>query len=290
MGIIENILQGAYDIHVHTGPDVVKRKLSDVEMAQDIIESGMKGYVIKSHYFNTAARAAIIREVFPECNAIGAVVLNNAVGGINPNAVEMAARGGTKVVWMCTMDAKNMWDYLERSGDSVPFGSASTDPDEVKKITVFDENGKISDAVKKVLCIIKKYDMVLGTGHLSPEESLAVLRVGKEMGLTKMIATHVEFKPTYADIEMQKKYVETGAFIEHNYVTVLNGDYTIQDLAEQIRVIGAEHVVISTDMGQNINPKPLDGMKAMVKGLLEQGITEQELHQMLVFNTKYLME
>ena len=37
----------------------------------------------------------------------GAIALNRAVGGINPLAVEIAAREGARTVWMPTVDAVN---------------------------------------------------------------------------------------------------------------------------------------------------------------------------------------
>lgn len=59
------LLEGAYDLHVHTGPDVMSRKLDDLEMAERIRKVGMKGYGIKSHYFCTAERAKLVHKVYP---------------------------------------------------------------------------------------------------------------------------------------------------------------------------------------------------------------------------------
>ena len=86
------LLHDACDLHVHSAPDVLPRKMDDIEMAQRIVASGMKGYAIKSHYFCTSERAGLIRKMFPGCYAIGTITLNSAVGGINPMAVEMAGR------------------------------------------------------------------------------------------------------------------------------------------------------------------------------------------------------
>ena len=55
------ILKGAYDLHVHSAPDVVKRRFSDIELAHRFVAAGMKGYAIKSHQSSTAGRAALIR-------------------------------------------------------------------------------------------------------------------------------------------------------------------------------------------------------------------------------------
>ena len=99
------LLKDAYDLHVHSAPDLLPRKMDDIEMAQRIIASGMKGYAIKSHYFCTSERAQMIRKLYPRCNAIGTLTLNSSVGGINPMAVEMAGRSGARMVWFPTVDS-----------------------------------------------------------------------------------------------------------------------------------------------------------------------------------------
>ena len=55
-------------------------------------ELGLAGFVLKSHYTSTAERAAVVRGAVPEVTVLGAIALNRAVGGINPLAVEIAAR------------------------------------------------------------------------------------------------------------------------------------------------------------------------------------------------------
>lgn len=284
-----NLLENAYDIHIHSAPDVVKRKSSDAEIARDVIKYGMKGYVIKSHYFNTAGRAALIRELIPGCNAIGALVLNNSVGGLNPAAVEMAAKAGTKIIWFPTMDAQNMWDFLTRTNAEVPFGSAHTDPSKVSGISLL-KDGKLKPEVYEILELIKKYDLVLASGHVSNEEALALFQAGNSYGIKKMIATHVEFPPTYATVERQREYIRYGAMIEHNYVTIINKDYTYQELMEQIEAVGAEHVILSSDLGQHINPAPIEGFNCFLNELHSAGVSKEDIKTMVVRNTQRLVE
>ena len=50
---MKELIQGAYDLHVHSAPDVLPRKMTDVEMAKRIEESGMAGYAIKSRVFDS---------------------------------------------------------------------------------------------------------------------------------------------------------------------------------------------------------------------------------------------
>ena len=86
------LVRGAYDMHVHIAPDTVERRIDDVGLARRCRELGLAGFQLKSHYTSTAERASVVRGVVPEVEVFGAVTLNRAVGGMNPLAVEIAAR------------------------------------------------------------------------------------------------------------------------------------------------------------------------------------------------------
>ena len=96
-------------MHVHVAPDVIERRLSDLDLASEFLTHGLRGFVLKSHYVPTAERAAVVRQVRPGLEAVGSITLNHAVGGLNPAALEISARLGARVVWMPTVDAANEW-------------------------------------------------------------------------------------------------------------------------------------------------------------------------------------
>ena len=248
-GLMNRILEGAYDMHVHTAPDVIDRRMDDLDLAVAYKAAGMKGFVIKSHYFDTAGRAYLIRGLFPGLHAVGAIVLNRSVGGLNPEAVRMAAQYGAGVVYMPTVDAYNM------SGS----GSA---------IRVYD-GGSLDPAIDEILDIVRDHDMVLCSGHIAPQETLALFE--------------------RAGVPMQRRFTECGAFLEHCVINLIGGDLTISDLVEQIHEIGAEHMVLSTDLGQAHNPAPYEALEEYADKLLRAGVTEEELRMMLVTNPARLL-
>src|SRR5260370_4265589 len=100
-------LKGAYDLQVHVAPDVIGRRIDDIDLAKEFLARGLRGFVLKSHYIPTAERAKVVTKAVPGIAAYGAITLNHAVGGLNPIAVEIAGRSGTKIVWMATVDAAN---------------------------------------------------------------------------------------------------------------------------------------------------------------------------------------
>ena len=86
------LVRGAYDTHIHVAPDVMERRIDDVDLARRCLEVGIAGFVLKSHYVPTAERAEVVRKAVPGVDALGAITLNASVGGLNPVAVEIAAR------------------------------------------------------------------------------------------------------------------------------------------------------------------------------------------------------
>src|SRR3954451_17907222 len=101
------LVRGAYDVHIHVAPDVMRRRIDDVSLAERFAAVGMAGFVLKSHYIATAERAEVVRRARPGVDALGAITLNASVGGMNTIAVEIAGRGGAKVVWLPTVDSAN---------------------------------------------------------------------------------------------------------------------------------------------------------------------------------------
>ena len=99
---------GVIDMHVHSHPDVFGRNMDDIDVAQLAKARGMRGIVLKNHISETASRAALVMKVVPGIEVFGGIVLNNAVGGINPNAVEWMHRvygSRGKVVWLPTFES-----------------------------------------------------------------------------------------------------------------------------------------------------------------------------------------
>src|SRR6202011_4062848 len=141
---------GAYDLQVHVSPDVIERRIDDLDLVKEFLARGLRGFVLKSHYFPTAERATVVTRSVPGIEAYGAVTLNHSVGGLNPVAVELAGRAGDKIVWMPTVDAANETaGRLDGGTEKLPFWAkiqreiaeaGVTRP----PITVLDTDGKIS--------------------------------------------------------------------------------------------------------------------------------------------------
>jgi len=292
---VNALLRDAYDLHIHSAPDVLPRKMDDVEMAQRIIAAGMKGYAIKSHYFCTSERAETIRKIYPRCNALGTITLNSSVGGINPMAVEMAGRSGARIVWFPTVDSEHELAHLANSpSQKLPYWAQIKEQMKAEGILsptiCILKNGTLMEQVFSVLDIIARFNMVLATSHISKEETFALVKAAKGRKVERIIITHVDFPSTFYTIDEQKDLLKYGAFVEHCYTTPATGKVAWDTVIEQIRAIGAERIVITTDLGQATNVYPDEGLALFGEKLLANGFSEDDIRTMIVRNPSSLVE
>src|SRR5450631_1946983 len=192
-------IQGATDLHVHVAPDVIARRIDDLDLAKEFLARGLRGFVLKSHYFPTSERAQVVTRAVPGISAYGALTLNHSVGGLNPVAVELAGRSGCKIVWMPTVDAANetagrldgpnvkrpFWAKIQR--ELAATGIAPS------PLTVIDPSGKVTESMRRCIELIVKHNMILATGHLGRVEIFALVRAAREMGAQRVLVTHAEF-------------------------------------------------------------------------------------------------
>jgi hypothetical protein len=289
------LLIGAYDTHIHVAPDVVGRIVDDLTLARRFAELGMDGFVLKSHYTSTAERASVVRAAVPGVRALGAIVLNRAVGGMNPLAVEIAAREGARTVWLPTVDSVN--ESHERDVDSsrppakVPVWvklqlELREQGIEIEPVPVVDAVGAVLPETRAVLERIAHHDLVLATGHLARDEIFAVVDAATAAGVTRIVITHPEFPAQNLSVEDQAALARRGALLERCLTTPHTGKIGWEQWIGNIRAVGAGHSVLSTDLGQVFNPPVEDGMALMVDRLLDAGFKEEEVYVMAVVNTR----
>ena len=290
------LLRGAYDTHMHISPDVVERKIDDISLARKFEELGMAGFVLKSHYGSTAERASVVRAAVPGVVVRGALALNRAVGGINPLAVEIAAREGARTVWLPTVDSVN--ESHEREGGGGRGGQSKVpvwvklqlelreQGIEIPPVHVVDDGGAVLPELREVLGMIARHGMLLATGHLCRDEIFAVVEAALEEGVTDIVITHPEFPSQNLTVEDQRALAERGALLERCFTTPHTGKISWERWIENIRDCGPESSVLSTDLGQVFNPPVEDGMALMVDRLLDAGFEEEEVYVMAVVNTR----
>lgn len=279
-------IQGAYDLQVHVAPDVIERRIDDLDLAKEFLAHGLKGFVLKSHYIPTAERAAVVTKAVPGIEAYGAITLNHSVGGLNPVAVEIAGRSGNKIVWFPTVDAANETaGRLDGPHDKLPFwakiqreiaAAGITRP----PMTVLNSEGAISEDTHQCLELIAKHDMILATGHLGRHEIFPLVQAAKATGVKRIIVTHAEFPSQNLSADEQIALADLGAIIEHCFTTYHTNKSPWETVFANIRAVGIERTMLATDLGQKTNPPVAEGFAAFAQRLLDVGFTKQEINRM----------
>lgn len=120
-------LSGVIDMHTHSDPDGVPRKIDAIDLARLAKEHGLRAIVLKNHYEPTASLAYIVRKEVPGIEVFGGISLDLTVGGVNPAAVEWMTKitgGYGRVIWLPTFDAEAQ---VKRTNQQRPFAPVVRD-------------------------------------------------------------------------------------------------------------------------------------------------------------------
>jgi len=289
------LVRGAYDLHVHIDPDVIPRRIDDVTLAARFAEVGLAGFGLKSHYTSTAERAKVVSGLSPDVAAIGTLTLNQAVGGMNALAVEIAAREGARIVWMPTVDspAETAGRTEPKPGDKVPLWARLQHELHglglsVEPVHVTDPAGQVLPETLDVLRAIARHGLVLATGHLARDDAFAVVDAAFEEGVAHVVVTHPEFPCQDFSIEDQVALADRGCLVERCLSTPLSGKTTWEHVFDGVRAVGAERTIFSSDCGNPDYPPVEDGLALWADRLLGAGFGEDEVREMIVENSRRL--
>ena len=272
---------GTIDMHVHSHPDVFGRSMDDIDVATLAKARGMRGIVLKNHISETASRAALVMHAVPGIEVFGGIVLNNAVGGINPVAVEWMHRfygSRGKVVWLPTFESDK---HVKTFGK----------PD-AKGIEVA-PGGKVTPQMEEVLKIIARENLVLATGHVHAYEVVAVVKRAKELGVKNIIITHALTSVPGLTWEQAKEVTGMGAVIEICFLQFLAGpnaplpflthwtQTNAKTVSQAIKELGAKNLVISSDLGQSANMTHADGIEVAIAQMRKEGVSDGDIDLMM---------
>ena len=269
-------MKGVIDMHVHSNPDIRHRAYDDFELMEAGIRSGARAIVIKTHQGTTVDRAylcnrhnELVHHGDNDFTMFGSITLNRQMGGINPSAVESGLKLGGKVVWLPTQSARNGKIQLDQPVDGC--------------VDVL-RDGKIVPELKDVFQLIKDFDVVLGTGHISPEESFRVVEAARDAGIRKIVITHPEWWLVGMSLDDQIRIVKDyDVILEHCFAQPMGGGKYKSNLPanlDAIKACGYKNVMVSTDGGQVENPHWEIALAQYIGYLADHGIPQDEIHYM----------
>ncbi|HZO04385.1 MAG TPA: DUF6282 family protein [Burkholderiales bacterium] len=280
---------GVIDMHVHSHPDVFGRNMDDIDIAQLAKSKGMRGILLKNHVSETASRAALVMKVVPGIEVWGGIVLNKAVGGINPDAVEWMHRvygSRGKVVWLPTFESDKHVKTLSK-------------PD--ARGLVVAPGGQVTPEMEAILKIIARENLLLATGHVHPEEIIAVVRRGRELGVKNVLITHGFTNVPGLTMAQAKQVVDMGAVIEICFLQFRAGpnaplaflthwtQVNAKNVAQAVKTLGAQGLVISSDLGQSANMTHPDGLEVAIAEMKREGVTDADIDIMMRKNPARLL-
>jgi hypothetical protein len=289
---IDNLLKGAIDPHVHSGPSIAPRAIDHLELVMEASAAGFAAVVTKDHDYSGVMTAALISKHYPDLTTkiYSSIVLNNVVGGFNPYAVEHTAAMGGKIVWMPTLAAENHLRWEKTSSWVHPASTKKMRP--AVGIPVLDSNGAVRDDVKEVIDVIAKNDMVLASGHLHVSETWLVFEEAKRRGVKRIVLTHPEdiVDATMNDV---KGLATMGAFVEHSLCMFVEGSKfktcSAEDLRRHIDAAGVDQTVLCSDLGQTGTISRLEGFRRGIKLCMDLGYDDDQIRKMVSLNAARML-
>jgi len=283
------VLEGVSDIHIHS----TGGRIDVFALARQATRAGMKAIVLKNQYFPTTEAARLANEMITEwanrqeaalkpVKVYAGIVLNNFVGGLNPEAVRIALTFGAKKVWFPTYSSaahvvRNTGIDKERAIKQ-------------KDLSYVLEEDHLIPSATEIIHLLSEYDAALSVGHAFLEEIWAILEEGNKAGVP-VIVDHPHMGSQDIAVYDQAKLANSGAFLNHmaaNFIGLWGGLDAFK-LASDIREVGANHCIMSTDLGQVTNPAPTESLRAFIHQMQSCGLDEKEIQIMTKTNpTKVL--
>ena len=288
---LEEIIRNSIDLHVHIDPEIIPRKYTVEELDRE--ENGkLYGAVLKNHFYPTSPLIKSTKD--RSVKLFGSVVLNNSVGGLNKEAVYASSLllESPLVVWFPTINAEQ---FLKQSRYEIPPEWVEGSLKKARKanlvdaLKVIDENNKVNKQALEVLKTINSTNSILATGHISWQESVALIEKARELGIKKIIVTHPIYQKINMPIKIQKQVASMGAKIELCYSMCSIDKIPMEKIAQQIKKVGPNNCVLSSDVGQKFSPPPSKALYDFANKLHRLGMSLNDLEIMLVKNTRKLM-
>lgn len=281
------LLAGAVDMHVHGAPDPeIDVGWDQLEITKKATDMGMGAVVFKAHTIPTAATVYYVQKAVDEyarsiakkpAQAFGGVTLNYYQGGLNPEAVQMCADLGGKVVWLPSHSSAHHRRVMGEAGG----------------IELLDENDKPVPALYEIFKIVAENDMILDPCHAGTKQRFVIIREAKKMGVKKIVITHPNWNVTKATHEQMAEMGRMGAYIGlfmyGDVPNFNNPNCDPMEMFEIIKKVGPEHIVLASDLGTVVNMPPWEGMKLFMRILLANGVAKKDIRKMCRDNSAALL-
>jgi len=282
----DRLLHGAIDIHHHSYPEICmnqRMRFDDAGAMRHARDAGLAGIVLKSHMWPTMAKAYLLAQQVPGITAYGSLTMNPIAGGFSPLAVESAARQGARFLFFPTWGAEH---DRERGGFSKHLGhilERTGSLDRGKGLRVVEADGRIKPVVDECLAVAAEYRLAIGTGHISPRETLAVAVAARRHGINEIFFQHPDSNSVKATDGETREIVAAGGVVELCALGLLPMLQRIRPewMIEMLETHGPDKCVLTTDSFFEWAPPAAETLRMCASLLLELGAGEGALRMIL---------
>ena len=317
----QELLVGAIDIHVHSGPHIFSspRRVDPFQAAIQARDAGMRAVVFMDVFEMSNGTAWLVNRAVPDFQTYGGIILNTVYGGMNPRAVKTALHYGDGAKYV-SFGAHSTYYQAAREGRSVdgkfmPLSELypkfkEEELDRCIRIPLEEESGPELDEILSL--IAENPDVYMITGHVSEDEAVRLVGLAGDYGIKRVVVSSAVTK--IAGMDNLRHMAREGAFIEYTlaafthttsipkthyyvekeYASIDEGMSDgpgggVKHVAEQIRELGAEHCIIATDFGVYTLPEPVEGLREFIACLLDLGIPGDDIGRLVKENPEKLL-
>ncbi len=270
-----DFLTGAIDMHIHSGPDVIDRIGTSIDIARAAADTGMRAVVFKDHLFPSVVKAHLTEQAVPGIKVFGGITLNASVGGLNVQMVKASIASGAKFVMFPTFDSRRAFNVPKKG--KLHLEHAFGEP--FRLVPTIEEDGQLVPDAEAILRVLAEHpDVILSSGHLGPEEALPVVKRAVQLGITRIVIEHPNHG-WYISKEQTLELAQLGAtiYVSFNAYHPIIGKHDPAEAVALIRAVGAEHCALMTDGGQPYSPMPCETMRMFCEMLYSLGLSLDEI-------------
>lgn len=282
------MLEGAADCYVHGGPDPIVRRCDDIALARECAAAGYAAAVHRHHFADTTGRAELARAA-TGFGLLGALVLGDAVGGINPTAVELALRAGAAWINLPTLSSALFRASL-RSKPAGVRGALGLGPGQLR---LLDDQDRPRPEVRSVIELAGAHDAVLGLGYGDVGELAAVVRsVGRSGPAMVLTYPHIAglSAPVVAELLAHGDcYLELCAYRLHPAGPAGGGEAPLRETLRLLDAAGADRAILSSDGGIAGAPSPPALLAFGLRQLADAGVPPSVLRRLVHDNPRRLL-
>ncbi len=289
-----SFLENSIDGHIHCCPHINKRSTDIFEVIKLAEKNKMYAIGLMDNFSNTSGYASLVKKNFPNLNLkiFGGLIMEPPAGGVSYENAKISLEysyfenDGAKFISFPTHHTRYIAIQEKRKSDYT------------QACFYVPDNGPTIETLK-ILELIAKKNIVLNTGHLSPKETLTLVKAAKSLGIEKILVPSNNFnKTTIEKLKIHNVFFEFSYFFVSNATKVPlthvdDERHTIRGLAlatlkDLIITANPKNVILSSDCGVSILPKPHLGFYEFIKQVNELGFTIKEIDYMIKTNPKRL--